>query len=1422
MRKHRLASVLVFLAFQFLLLAAKAQDINTDKVTLGLKDESLENAIKKIEQQSAFRFFYREADVETITHLNLNADTRTITQTLGILLQNTALCFRQMDNHILLEHKEALTSCQVKGTVTTAIDKIPIENASVFLSNATIGARTSSDGTFLLQNVKPGKYELIVSDVGYDTYTQLIVADSREVDVPAIAISPKTIMLTEVKVDSRADPDREKNYTLFKKEFLGSSALAAECKILNPELLDLDYNYSSDILTASSEDFLGIENNALGYKIKYLLTNFIKNVGNGKLNDVQFGGPALFQEMRGTPAQEKRWEKRRAEAYDGSTMHFLRCLLNNSYEAEGFKVLRIAHLPNPNRPPDTLINREIKYYQNLKHKARVYKDSLAYWQSKRLLPLTIDKLEPDPLKQEDLVHITNQKGLFALAGDKCSLYILYSKSHHYPSKIRTDDLDEASNDNRTIVNFDAPYVLFDKNGCLMDPSCLSFEGAWGKCRVADLLPVDYDPAWINVQAESRTLPSAKEMMAVPVDQQDLKPELIKLKTYSGSVAAARSSEKPYLQLDKPGYLQGDTIWFKAYVSDAASLMPSNRSGIMYVDIANDSARIVKNYSFPVAGGITWGNIDLDERDFPAGTYTLRAYTNWMLNSGADFFFTRSFYITGATQNTWLVTRQVTPASGRAQISLQFSDLSRAPEANIPVSIQVFDGDKRLFKQVIQSDKDGAINFSTPELPKTSALKIVAQDNKGDKKVVVPVPLNRYANTDVQFLPEGGALVSGLPARIGVKALGEDGKGVDISGVIFDSDQNQVAAFKTLHDGMGSFSLMVEGEGTYTAKVELPDGSSKQFALPIVKSSGTVLLVKTLPGNDSIDLSVGATNDIVRSGQKYYLIARARGVICYASLISFENNGFIRGRVAKNLFPTGIVHFTLMTAERRPVNERAVFVDRHDQVNVALMTDKTSYLPQDSIVIKVKVTDSKRNPLRGNFSMAVTDDHAVNPQSLNEDDISAHMLLTSDLTGYIQHPGYYFSPGNPDRYAALDNLLLTQGWVGNNWDQVFNPPPIKYPAEKELAITGKVQTAFNKPIKGTHVTLFSKSPLIFMDTLTNNEGKFVFNGFPRVDTPLFLIKAVNKNGKSFNVGVTVDERITPAFTAPQHSNMDPWNVNADSILIKQVISNNLSRQTANVNTAGHVLKEVKITATKVIKGSENLNGSGNADVVLDEKDMENAGKKTFLQLLEERVKGFHEQYIPRTSIERYYINDKIVVFLVDGVRLSAIYPTLTFIDLKDYLESHTAEDLKGIEVMHSSGYAWTYAAHLYPMGDPEMFAFVEITTRGGHGPVISNTPGMYLYKPLPLSWPKQFYKPKYTATDTTKNRQPDFRYTIDWEPNIDTDGKGEARVSFFAGNRPASYTCIIEGTDRNGNFGYWRGRITIGDPQKAAGLTSSSK
>ena len=184
-------------------------------------------------------------------------------------------------------------------------------------------------------------------------------------------------------------------------------------------------------------------------------------------------------------------------------------------------------------------------------------------------------------------------------------------------------------------------------------------------------------------------------------------------------------------------------------------------------------------------------------------------------------------------------------------------------------------------------------------------------------------------------------------------------------------------------------------------------------------------------------------------------------------------------------------------------------------------------------------------------------------------------------------------------------------------------------------------------------------------------------------------------------------------------------------------------------------------------------------------------------------------------------------IVDGMSVSKAisHPTpavnASFFDMRDYLKSHSAEDVKGIEIIHTAGYAAAYLSRFDP-GDviiramsytPPIdisasdIAFVEITTRGGHGPVVDFTPGMYLYKPLPFSLPKQFYSPRYTA----KNKDTafkDYRSIIFWAPNVLTDKDGKATVSFFAADKKGTYTVIVEGMDGNGAVGSTRSKINI--------------
>lgn len=207
-----------------------------------------------------------------------------------------------------------------------------------------------------------------------------------------------------------------------------------------------------------------------------------------------------------------------------------------------------------------------------------------------------------------------------------------------------------------------------------------------------------------------------------------KEELLKVKSISDTENFNRPVTKAYLQTDKPYYALGDTLWFKAYLLDLY-LTPSRHSGILYVDIANENNQVVKQYKLPVQTGITWGNISLNEDDFIAGSYTLRAYTNWMRNFGDDSFFYKTFYINPPAENNLLVNSTFTDNQGTANIKLRLKDMNLLPYASKPLQLQVLSGPKFIYKQSLQTDAAGIVNvnFNIPE--KASAMTLIAESEK---------------------------------------------------------------------------------------------------------------------------------------------------------------------------------------------------------------------------------------------------------------------------------------------------------------------------------------------------------------------------------------------------------------------------------------------------------------------------------------------------------------------------------------------------------------------------------------------------------------------------------------------------------------------------------------------------------------------
>lgn len=875
-------------------------------------------------------------------------------------------------------------------------------------------------------------------------------------------------------------------------------------------------------------------------------------------------------------------------------------------------------------------------------------------------------------------------------------------------------------------------------------------------------------------------------------------------------------EQLYIHTDKPNYSSGDTLWFKAYLFNAALLEASAKSGVLYVEVANDTNKVIKRIMLPVYMGLAMGQIVLDE-DYPQGGYTLRGYTSWMRNQDEACIFKKHFYLSDTKGDDWLVDYRAAlskqAGEQHVELSLRVNQFDKVPVMVREMQLRLIEERRTLLKNNVQTDLAGLIkvNFNLPQKANAKNLTVSLQDlRKGgdNRKLFVPLVFNRPENIDLQFMPEGGKLVAGLQTTVAFKAIGEDGLGISVEGDICDSKMLAVTSFKSAYKGMGTFTLLpAEGE-SYTARVKQASGDYKNFPLPVIAPTGLSLRVRNTFNSDSCFIFVNASPNIIAAGGKYFIVGMARGTIYYGA--TFDAASLPAGlKLNKSVFPTGIVRFLVIDAQQKPANERIIYIDHQDRLNINVTPNQNQYSLRDSVALNITVTDKMGQPVKGSFSVAVTDDAQVKLDSLQANSIITYMQLTANLKGTVETPGYYANAAQSAlKWQHLDNLLLTQGWVGYDWADAFNPAKtFTFAAEPEPVISGRVTNVFNKPVAKSAMSIISKAPPLANATITDQQGKFSFITMVSPDTTVYFIQARNKNGNNFNVGIEMDNFKPPIFTAAIERTI-PWYVNIDSTAFTSLKKQLVLKTEQERIIGGNVLKAVKVNARKIIRGSKNLNGPGEADVLVNVAAMEKTERITLGDLLFQRVKGFHTD-ISKDGERIYRINQGVMHLIIDGVNVENVpNSSISFYYLlEEHLNAYDAEEIKGIEVMFPGPNSKRYTRFfLPPDAKYYMNAFVEVTTYSGRGPLNKKAIGTYTYRAMPFTMPKQFYAPKYKAN--TPSEMTAIRSTIHWEPNLITDENGKATVSFFTSDNAGIYSISIEGTDLNGFFGATTGKLLV--------------
>jgi hypothetical protein len=636
------------------------------------------------------------------------------------------------------------------------------------------------------------------------------------------------------------------------------------------------------------------------------------------------------------------------------------------------------------------------------------------------------------------------------------------------------------------------------------------------------------------------------------------------------------------------------------------------------------------------------------------------------------------------------------------------------------------------------------------------------------------PVNEKA--DLQFFPEGGQLVAGISSKVAFKAVGVNGLGLDVRGVIVDNTGVEVSRFSSAHLGMGYFYLDPLPGKTYKAKVSFTDGSANTIGLPAASVSGIALSVD----NDSIPkatvkIEASAAYFNENKGKSYSLLIYSGGV---ATTVNLKlDSATITLDVLKRKLHTGIATITLFSAVNEPLAERLLFIQNYDQLNLEVNSDKTIYAKRGKANITLKAIDRKGGPATGHFSVSVTDESKAPVDENSESTILTDLLLTSDLKGYVEQPNFYFNNINDKTNAALDLVMLTHGYRRFEWKKLLNDeyPPIAFQPEKGLEISGQVKNLFGKPITKGAITLVPAKGDPISGSVSDDKGMFRFSNLVFYDTTKFVLSAVNKKGRNSTKITYFIDKPAPLIAGNQSQNMQTI---SDNIMAAFVENDKLQqRELLNYSHAkGIMLKEVKVKATKSPKyPSRSYVAEFAADQVIHGKDILYGGPLAL------RLEGV----IHRVHFVNGRGNRWVPVSDLGG-------PMLVIVDgAPGNLDDVSTDGVSTIEVL--------LPPNSYIYGSDGIGGVLVVTTK----PRGSDPENMPSFGVLPITVmgfykAREFYLPRYDNANTSWQR--DLRSTIYWKPELQTDKDGKASFDFYNADGTGTYRVVIEGIDEKGNLG----------------------
>lgn len=320
-----------------------------------------------------------------------------------------------------------------------------------------------------------------------------------------------------------------------------------------------------------------------------------------------------------------------------------------------------------------------------------------------------------------------------------------------------------------------------------------------------------------------------------------------------------------------------------------------------------------------------------------------------------------------------------------------------------------------------------LQFPLPKsLPGNQAVaEILLQDGKRRELVRQPIPLEprQFA---IDFFPEGGELIAGVPNRVYYRVRAEDGELAEPeghvivlsrTGVLFDSERQQ---------GVGSFVFTPDPDNRYSVRLTSAAGTreiAEPFAKLGIRTEGLALHVPQPVAAEGEP--VEAVLRLRGPARRVLLLAECRGRLVdeqWVEVKSAETKIVLQPLTGTR----GIVRLTAYeTAAEglRPLAERLIY--RAPTESLKLTADGPTPRAGQSVTWTVRARDTKGAAARAHVLAAVVDERYRPAQ---ERPLAEHFFLATEIRGGADLDGaHLLLSDSPEARRALDLFLGTHGW-----------------------------------------------------------------------------------------------------------------------------------------------------------------------------------------------------------------------------------------------------------------------------------------------------------------------------------------------------------------------------------------------------------